>query len=373
MSPEFETLLVVGEREHHEKGAEFIADALGIKPVFIPSMARSINLQKDYIAYKKLQALIQEFKPDIVHTHAAKSGVLGRLAAKSMNTPVIVHTFHGHVFQSYFNSLKNNIFINIERYLGKKSDAIIAISEEQRNELVNDYKIATPDKFRMIPLGLDLEKFHTDQETKREKFRTEFGVKDDELVITITGRLVPVKNHNLFLKAISYLKQNSSTKFKAFIVGDGETRNALEEKAASLELKFTTERDCAHPHELVFTSWRRDIDFINAGSDIIALTSLNEGTPVSLIEALAAGKPIISSRVGGIETVVKENITGLLSDIGNMQHFCDNLLMLVNNTELRQQLAGKGVKYVLEKFSYQRLVRDMSQLYHELIAKKKHV
>jgi len=373
MSPEFETMLVAGEREDHEKDAGFVTDSLGIQPVFISNMSRSINLRKDYASYKQLQKLIKEFKPDIVHTHAAKPGALGRLAAKSMNVPVVVHTFHGHVFHSYFNSFKNNIFVNIERWLGRKSDAIIAISNEQKNELVNKFKIAPENKFRIIPLGLDLDKFQADQENKRKKFRAEFNIGDDEIVITMTGRLVPVKNHDLFLKAIRFLKENTTTRFKAFIVGDGETRNELEQKASGYGLKFSDEKSNEHPHELVFTSWRKDIDYINAGSDIVALTSLNEGTPVSLIEAQAAGKPVISTRVGGIETVVNENITGLLSDIDDEQQFCRNLLSLVTNNELRQRLSGCGVQHIFEKFSYQRLVKDMSKLYNELLDSRKNV
>ena len=166
MSPEFETMLVVGEREDHEKDASFVTDQLGIKPVYIPEMGRSIDPRKDYVAYKKMKKLIADFKPDILHSHAAKPGAIGRMAARAMNVPVIVHTYHGHVFHSYFHPLKTKLFINIERRLGRKTDAIIAISEQQRKELTQDFNIAPNEKFRVVPLGLDLDKFQNGREEK---------------------------------------------------------------------------------------------------------------------------------------------------------------------------------------------------------------
>src|SRR5690349_21908175 len=201
LSPEFETLLVVGEKEAHEKSADYLAAQLGIDYLTVPEMGRSISPLKDAQAYAKLKKIIKEFRPDVVHTHAAKPGALGRLAASASNVPAIVHTFHGHVFHSYFNSAKSKIFINTERFLASRSDAIIAISEQQKKELVYDFKIAPESKFRIVPLGFDLNRFQDQQDEKRIKFRTEFNLKDDEIAIGIIGRLVPVKNHYLFLKA----------------------------------------------------------------------------------------------------------------------------------------------------------------------------
>ena len=370
MEPEFETMLVVGEKESHEKDASYFTDQLGIKPVFVPEMGRSISPLKDYGAYKKIKQLIREFKPDIVHTHAAKPGAIGRMAAAAMKVPVIVHTYHGHVFHSYFSSAKTKAFIGIERYLGKKSSAIIAISEQQHKELVTDFRIAPADKFRIVPLGLDLDKFARGNDEKRKSFRSSYGIADDTIVITITGRMVPVKNHELFLQGILYLLQHSAKKIRAFIVGDGETRAAMEAKAREMGIGFSTEKDDLHNQPLVFTSWRSDIDVINAGSDIITLTSFNEGTPVSLIEAHAAGKPVVSTRVGGIEAVVEEKVTGLLSDINDVQGYCDNLLQLVNNDIQRAQFGELAAAKVKEKYSYQRLVGDMKRLYGDLLKAK---
>lgn len=371
MQPDFETLLVVGEKEGHEKNADHITTQLGIDYVTINGMGRSINPTSDYFAYQKLRKLIREFKPDILHTHAAKPGALGRLAAKAEGVPVVLHTFHGHVFHSYFSSAKTKFFLQTERFLARRSDAIIAISEQQRKELVEDFRIAPPEKFHVVPLGFDLDRFQTGQEEKRQSFRQEFGLEDDVIAIGIIGRLVPVKNHGLFLNALQHVLQQTSRKVKAFVIGDGETRSALEEQAAASGIVFSTEKSTAHPHPLVFTSWRSDIDRINAGLDIICLTSFNEGTPVSLIEAQAANKPIVSTKVGGIADIVVEGQTALLSDVKDQEGFSQHLLRLIEDDALRNRLGSNSRSHVMQRFSYQRLVTDMSALYKQLLQKKK--
>jgi len=370
MAPEFETLLVVGEKEDHEKSAEYLAKDLGINYVTVKAMGRSVNPASDYFAYREIKSLIRSFKPDIVHTHAAKPGALGRLAAAHSGVPAILHTFHGHVFHSYFSSLKSKFFINTERYLGRQSDAIIAISEQQRKELVEDFRIAPADKFRVVPLGFDLDRFRTNTEEKRARFRQEFGVDNETIAIGIIGRLVPVKNHYLFLKAVKHVLDNTTKKVKAFIIGDGETRADLEAICKESGIAFSTQNDPSHPYPLVFTSWRSDVDAINAGLDIVCLTSFNEGTPVSLIEAQAANKPIVATRVGGISDIVREGETALLADVQKTELFSEHLLKLVEDDTLRQRMGGSSHQHVMERFSYQRLVNDMSQLYFELLHKK---
>ena len=216
------------------KDASYLAQQMGIETVSVPDMGRSLHPYMDYKAYRQVKKIIKKFDPDIVHTHAAKPGAVGRIAASSLKVPAIVHTYHGHVFHSYFGQLKTNFIINTERWLAKKTDAIIAISQQQKKELVEEFKIAGEDKFKIIPLGFELNKFHEDQEQKRKKFREEFKLDDDEIAIGIVGRLVPVKNHELFLEAINYVLKNSSKKIRAFIIGDGETRKQLEEKARQL-------------------------------------------------------------------------------------------------------------------------------------------
>ncbi len=368
LAPEFETLLVVGEKEDHEQDAGAQARTMGIETLVVPEMGRSIHPLRDYASYRKLQKIIREFKPDIVHTHAAKPGAVGRLAASSCKVPVIVHTYHGHVFHSYFSKWKTKLFINIERYLARKSSAIVAISNEQKRELVQDFRIAPENKFCMVPLGFELQRFQQQYDEKRKQFRQEFGLQDDEIAIGIIGRLVPVKNHSLFLEALSHVTRNSRKKVKAFIIGDGETRQALHEKAASLGLSFNAAGGFFDSSRtLTFTSWRTDIDRINAGLDIVALTSLNEGTPVSLIEAQAANKPVISTKVGGIQDIVIEHETALLSPVNDIKQFSENLLQLVEDDELRARLGQRGAGWVMERYSVQRLAGDFRHLYNKLL------
>lgn len=367
MAPEFETLLVIGEKESHEHSAEYLTRQLGIETLVIPEMGRSIDPVNDVKAYRKLKAIIKDFKPDVVHTHAAKPGALGRMAAYNSGVKVIVHTYHGHVFHSYFGSFKTNMYLQIERYLAKVSSSLVAISPLQKKELVEDFKIAPADKFSIIPLGLDLDKFQVNFCEKRKAFRNEFLLNEDTIAVSIIGRLVPVKNHHLFIEAIAHTLNNTSKQIKGFIVGDGEMRNTLEQYATDLGLKVSTPESCIADADLIFTSWRSDVDVINAGSDIIALTSLNEGTPVSLIEAQAAQKPIVSTRVGGIQDVVQEGKTALLSDIDDKTAFYNNLLMIVDNDNLRNEMSHQGKVNVITKYSYQNLVNNMSHLYYDLL------
>ena len=304
-----------------------------------------------------------------MHTHAAKAGAVGRLAALHSGVPVIIHTFHGHVFHSYFNPVKTRIFIEIEKYLGNRTTRIITLSETQKQELCGIYKIASPDKFAIIPLGFDLGKFEECREEKRKAFRMKYILDDDEIAIGIVGRLVPVKNHELFLRALRIVLNKSDRKIRAFIIGDGESRSAIEQRANDLGIKFSGNGQTGEKTPLTFTSWMKEIDVSNAGMDIIALTSNNEGTPVSLIEAQAAGKPIVSTSIGGIENTVVRNETALLSPVGDEQEFAENLLRLINDDALRVAMSQKGAEFVRNKFSYERLCVDMARLYRTLLHK----
>jgi glycosyltransferase involved in cell wall biosynthesis len=367
LAPEFDTMLLAGMIDESEESSEFITREVGLEPVYIPEMYREINILNDRRAYKKIKAIIQDFKPDIVHTHAAKAGTLGRLAADVCKVPVILHTFHGHVFHSYFSPLKTRVFIEIEKYLAKKSTRIIAISERQKKELGLIYQIAPMDKIEVVHLGFDLNAFMEDQEEKRKKFRAQYQIADDEIAISIVGRLVPVKNHRLFLDAMKIVWQNSSKKVRAFIVGDGEEKNNIENYAIELGLNYVHYLSDKRVAPLTFTSWHKDIDVVNAGSDIIALTSNNEGTPVSLIEAQAANKPIVTTRVGGITDVVIPNKTAFISSKGNPHKLAANIFQLVEDNELRDEMSSNGREFVKEKFSYQRLVKDTAELYNKLL------
>ena len=362
-------MLVGGVCESHEAEATKLLAGLNWRQM--ESMGRSLHPLKDFASYRDLRKLIREFRPHIVHTHAAKPGALGRLAARAEGVPVVVHTFHGHVFHSYFNPLKTRIFLGIERYLATKSDALIAISPEQKIELSEAFRIAPPDKFRVIPLGLDLDRFQFDAETKRMAFRTDYGLQADDVAVVITGRLVGIKNHSLFLRALAMAKPRTGRRLVGFIVGDGDMRATIEQEARELGFVFSGVDSRNSVEDLVFTSWRTDIDTINAGADIVALTSLNEGTPVSLIEASASGCPVISTRVGGVESVVLNEGTGLLVESNDVHAFAEQLARLAENPSLRAQLGQAGTAHVRSKFAYQRLVTDVTALYHELLERKK--
>ncbi|MGP8216186.1 MAG: glycosyltransferase [Bacteroidia bacterium] len=370
LAPEFETLLAGGMKEESEAGSDFILQENGITPVIIPEMRRSINPMNDLAAYKHIKKLIKDFKPHIVHTHAAKAGALGRMAAFSCHVPITVHTFHGHVFHSYFGGLQTTVYKNIERYLAKRTIALIALSEKQKHELSEIHHIAPAEKFHVIPLGFDLERFWTNEEIKRKSFRDKYRLADDEIAIGIIGRLVPVKNHKMFLKAFRLAKDKSESKIRAFIIGDGELKTQLMSYCDDLELSYTLNAALDPSADVVFTSWIKEVDVATAGVDIIALSSLNEGTPVSLIEAQAAGKPIVSTQTGGIENVVIPGVTALLSPVNNPEAFAENLINLNNDKHLRETLSKKGKSFVAEHFHYTSLALNTSKLYRKLIHEK---
>lgn len=371
MAPEFETLLVIGEKDDHEQDATYLLDRLGIQAVTVSEMKRSLHPVNDGKSYMEIKAIIEKFKPDIVHTHAAKAGIIGRMAADSLKVPIILHTFHGHVFHSYFSKWQTESFIMLERYMAKKSTGIVAISETQKEELANIYKIAPPDKFKIIPLGLDLDLFNIDVEKKRAAFRSKYKIEDDDLTIGIIGRIVPVKNHALFVEVAAKVLQLVSKKVKFIIVGDGDLRPQMETdfKSAGIDYSYFP-----YEHRLATAtciSWQTNMDEVMAGLDIVALTSHNEGTPLSLIEAQSAQRPVVSTNVGGVVDVVIQNETGFVTEPGNAEDFAAALVKLIENPEMRTQFGKKGKEFTITRFSYQRLVADMKNYYYELLDNKK--
>lgn len=370
LSKKYETLLLAGMKDESEESSQYILEEMDVIPQYISSMHRSINPLNDIKAYFKILKIIRAYKPDIVHTHAAKSGALGRLAAFHAGVPIIVHTFHGHVFHSYFNPFKTKLFIYIERFLAALSTQIIAISNLQKNELCLDFKITTPQKIAVIPLGFNLKRFTENQTENRKQFRFDYNLDENEIAIGLIGRLVPIKNHALFLEVIQKTLAKSSKHLRFFIIGDGESRASIEKMASELQIDFTQNNFRHQKSTLTFTSWIRNIEYANAGLDIIALTSLNEGTPVSVIEAQAANKPVVATRVGGINDIVEDGKTAFLSASGDASAFAENLLKLIENDDLRIQFGQNAAKNVLTKFSFERLANDMEDLYDKLLQLK---
>ena len=365
MPSEFETLLIGGQKAESEASSLHITEDLGLDPIVIPTMLRELNPKKDYESYLKIKEIIADFKPDIVHTHASKAGALGRLAAINSDVPHLVHTFHGHVFHGYFNPVKTKMYKTVERYLAKKTDRIVTISNIQKTELGVEHRICPLDKIEVIPLGFDLDRFQVNQEENRNTFRIKYQLKEDTVAIGIIGRLVPIKNHELFLKGIQFIKKNSKTKIQAFIIGDGESRNTIEEQAKKLGLSFDNKANTGV--DILFTSWIKKVDAALSGLDLVALTSLNEGTPVSLIEAQAAEKAIVTTNVGGIENVVLPNKSALLSEIDDENGFCENLIKLVDDSIMRMEFSKAGKDFVFNNFHYNRLVKDTTELYHKIL------
>jgi glycosyltransferase involved in cell wall biosynthesis len=362
LSDEFETLLIGGLPEEGESDSFHIPKEYGVEPMLIKELKRIPNFKTDRQAYKRIKKIIEEFKPDIVHTHASKAGALGRKAAFACNVPVVVHTYHGHVFHSYFSKWKTTLIKFIEKKLANKTTAIITISDTQKKEICEIHKIANSDKTYVIPLGFDLTKFNTNREEKRLNTREKFGVKDDEIAIAIIGRITKIKNHTFFLDVIEkLLLENSSLKIKVFIVGDGDLTATISQRVQSLNAKFG--------EKIFMTSWIFDIASFNPGMDIICLTSDNEGTPVSLIEAQASSVPIVTTDVGGIKDIVVDNITGYIVPRNDLAQFSEKLKELVENKDKRESFSKNGWEFVKDKFHYTRLVNDVEMLYKKLLDK----
>lgn len=370
LSPDFQTLLIGGKNEPSEKNSQFILEQLNIQAEIVPSMQRAISPARDWKAYQEIKAIISRYQPHIVHTHASKAGALGRFAALQLGVPVIVHTFHGHVFDAYFNATQAAVYKNIERYLARHSQGIIAISQAQKDDLAHKYHICPEEKIRVIPLGFELSRFRENQQENRQRFRQQYQLEDDEVAIGIVGRVVPIKNHLMFLKALQQLSGQEGIKIRAFIVGDGELRRQVQQQATQLGIDHVWWPEQPHRALLTFTGWLTRMEQVNAGLDIVALTSLSEGTPVSLIEAQAAGRPIVSTRVGGVENVVAENHTGFLVARNDHQTMAERLGQLALDQRLREAFSANGWQQVNQQFHYSRLVSDMETYYRQLFEER---
>ena len=362
LGPEYETLLVGGLPEEGESDSLFILEKYGVKPMLMKEMVRNPSISSDRKAYKKLKQIIKDFQPDIVHTHAAKAGALGRKAAISCDVPVVIHTFHGHVFHSYFGKIKTTIFKTIERRLAAKSDAIIAISEIQKYELSKVHRIVDKNKITVIPLGFDLIPFRDKRISEREIERKKHNVDYSVVAIAIIGRLAPIKNHQYFLEVIEAILKRTTKKIKVFIVGDGTEKKSIELKVKEISNSY--------PDVIQMTSWIEDIGTFNAAMDVICLTSKNEGTPVSLIEAQAAGIPVITTDVGGVRDIIIEDETGHVVPLERQDLFIEKLLDLIENEKKREKMSQNGWNHVEQKFHYMTLVQNMEKLYSRLLTEK---
>ena len=354
----FDTLLVHGAVEESEASLEALVSGTGMRIVALPELGRRIAWRSDVSALRQLARLAREFDPDIVHTHTAKAGSLGRAAAAARGwatgRPRIVHTFHGHVFDGYFGPLGSSAVMWTERALARVSDRIVVISERQKRDIVQRFRIAPGRKVRVIPLGLDLAPLAAGGQ--RARFRRELGAESDDILVGIVGRLVPIKGHELFLRA-GRRAFDRGLKGRLVIVGGGELDGELRSLARDLELG-----DRVH-----FLGWRDDLPDLYAGLDIVTLTSRNEGTPVALIEAMAAGRSVVSTDVGGVADVVQHDETGLLVRAGDESGLAEAWLQLAGDPDRRARLGSAAQADVQQRFSTARLLDDIESMYSELL------
>ncbi len=354
LQSDYEVLVVGGSAAPGEVLALDLFAGLKNQPILIPELSRKLCLSRDYKVYRKLRKIIHEFQPDIVHTHTSKVGALGRLAAKKEGVAKIVHTYHGLIFENYFSGILNKGIIKLDRYLAGFTHHIIALSQQQKESLTSLYKITDSNKLSVIPLALDIDEFQFNKES-RLHFRNQYQLKPIDIAIGIIGRLVPIKNLKLFLDGIKYLKVNSKTSFSAFIVGDGFEKESL--MAYAKEIGLNSNED------VYFTSWLKDLNFVYSGLDIVVLTSLSEGTPMSLMEAQLAGKAIIASDVGGVVDVLADE-SGVLFDLNKPKSFFNELLKLTQDDNKRIQLGNRANEYALKAYNKQNMIDRTAKLYN---------
>jgi glycosyltransferase involved in cell wall biosynthesis len=384
--PECETLLVAGTVPPGEDDMGYFASELGVQPMFIPEMSREVSL-KDAITVWKLYRLFLRERPDIVHTHTAKAGTVGRVAGMlyrwSTTSALLgrarackfVHTYHGHIFHSYYGPFKTRLFVAIEKVLARLgTDRIIVISEQQRREINEQFKVGRARQFTLIPLGLDTQVFARWSE-RRQKFRNELKAGDGEILVGIVGRLTEIKNHDLFLRAAALYKQNAvpsgKRKVRFVVIGDGHLRSRLEAQARELGLA----------DDLVFAGSRKDAEFFYPALDVVALTSRNEGTPLTLIEAMLNARPVIATAVGGVVDLLGATVTSAAENMpyeicqrgirvgpGDAAAFAKGLERLIEDQELRRELAEQGRAFANLNYGKERLLADIRQLYSELSA-----
>ncbi len=373
----FHTVLVAGKISTNEGDMSYLFDSHDTQPIIISQLQREISIRMDLKAFLEIFKILRRENPDIVHTHTAKAGTSSRLAVFFYNLMGkkkvrMVHTFHGNVFAGYFGKAKSMAFIWIERLLAKETDMIIAVSEGQKKELADTYRIALPEKIRAVKLGFDLDPF-LENGALKGRFRRTLGIDDGTLLIAIVGRLVPIKNHFMFFRAGKrFVDQNPQVRVRFAVVGDGELREDLEAYCKQIGLSGN----------VTFCGWMRDLPMVYADTDILALTSINEGTPVSIIEAMASSVPVVSTDAGGVldllgphDGIPESNgfrvcQRGILCRKDDDLGFAKALAYVVGTDPcITKGLTRRGRSFVKETFSAQRLLRDMEALYLELMGR----
>lgn len=351
---DYECVLIVGPVGKDEGDMTYYAHEHGVQPIVLPELGRAIHPLRDLVTVWKVMRLLREIKPDIVHTHTMKAGFVGRIAARLAGVPVIVHTSHGLGFQGYWGRRTTQFFILLERFAAWNADRLATLTASLRDELVNVYRVSRPEKTVVLPLGLDLGRF---AETPRGggQFRAMYDISPDAPLIAIVGRLVPIKNHDLFLRAIVRVTA-SRPDVRVMMIGDGELRLQLEAQVEALGLR----------ENVIFTGWIKDLAPVYSDLNAVVISSLNEGTPVSLIEAMAAGCPVVSTAVGGVPDLLESGKLGVMVPSGDASALADAILRVINqppDTSQTQQT-------ILARYHIDRLVNDLHQLYQNILTLK---
>lgn len=351
----YETMLVVGTLSSDEGDMSYYATERNVEPVLVPNLRREVSLLQDLRVLGAMRQLIRQYQPDVVHTHTAKAGFIGRLAARLEGVPVVVHTFHGHVFKGYFGAAKSRAFVMMERTAARWADTIITLTDSLRRELVEEYRITRKGHITVLPLGLDLEKFAAMGRFNGE-FRQEYGIPADAPLIGSVGRFVPVKNHRLFINAAKLiLEQKPDACF--VLVGDGEERAPMEKYVEQLGLS----------DHFVFCGWVKNTKRVYADLNVKVISSHNEGTPVTLIEALSVGCPVVSTDVGGVRDMLEGGKFGRLVPPNDAQAMA-NAIIETLDTPYDPEPAQQAM---LRRYGIDRLIRDIDGLYQGLLTRKK--
>ena len=376
----YDTLLVSGVVPPGEDDMAYVAAQANVSPLIVPEMSREISL-RDAITIWKLYRLLLREKPDLVHTHTAKAGSVGRVAGLMYRwlTPAtligrprpcrFVHTYHGHVFHSYYGSAKTRLFLTVERMLARLvTDRIVVITEQQRQEINGNFRVGKAGQFAVIPLGIDLT-VYDDWQNRRAAFRPELNVARDEILVGIVGRLTEIKNHRMFLEAAAFFKKNYQTKVRFVVIGDGHLRSKLEQEVDLLGLR----------DDVWFLGSLKDPENFYPALDVVALTSLNEGTPLSLIEAMANARPVVATAVGGVVDLLGAKVSqdsgrpfaiherGISVSSRDAVGVAEALAYLISNEALSRELGDRGRAFVVQNYDKERLIADISALYAQLL------
>lgn len=361
LNPErFETRLVSGLEGEREGNMLDLRLNSPVEPLYLPTLGREISLKADMETLRTLVRHMRRYQPHVVHTHLSKAGFFGRLAARFTRRPAVFHTYHGHIFAGYdeFSRAKMEVFRRMDQLAARCTDRIIALTPNQAEEL-QAAGIGHPSQYRVVPLGLELQPF-LEAPDSRAALRTELGVPGDTPLIGHISRLVPVKSVQYFIGAAEEVRK-SHPNAVFLVIGDGPARPELERLAQEKGLLGTTVR---------FLGFRGDLPYLNRGLDIVALTSLQEGTPVAIIEALTAGRPVVATDVGGVATIVRHRETGWLSPPRDVAHIAEGIRSILDDpkTAATWGLAGRSVVYPQNDVS--RLLGDINSLYLEVLREK---